>query len=86
MKLDLSVIKNESIVKLEKSLKRIKTSFQDMLALALDTAIHEIDPEKRQQVEVVLNDMLSDEFNKSVMSYTTCMNKASEIVETGLNK
>jgi len=85
MKLDLTVIKNDSVNRLDKSLKSIKNKFQDMLSIALDAAIHEIDSEKRQEVEIVLSDLLNDEFNKFILSYTKCMNKAAELVENGLN-
>ncbi len=84
MKLDLTVIKNESVLKLEKAHKSIKNKFEDMLAIALDAAIHEINQEKRQEVEVVLSDLLNDEFNKYKLAYIKCMNKAAELVETGL--
>ena len=86
MKFDLTVIKNESILKLDKSLKKIKNTFQDMLAIALDAAVHEIDPDKRQEVEIALSDMINDTFNKFSVDYTRTMNRAAEIVDNGLSK
>jgi hypothetical protein len=38
MKLDLSVVKNESVVKFDKSLKAIKKNFENDLFLALSSA------------------------------------------------
>lgn len=84
MKLDLTVIKNESILKLEKAHKNVKNKFEDMLFIALDAVVHEIDSEKRQEIEVILGDLLNDEFNKYKLAYTKCMNKAAELVENGL--
>lgn len=84
MKLDLTVIKNESILKFEKSMTSVANKFMDMLTIGLDTAVHEIDPDKRKEVEIVLSDLLRDEFSRFRMSYVKCMNKASEIVENEL--
>jgi len=86
MKLDLSVLKNESINKLEKAHKSIKNKFEDMLSLCLDAAIYEIDAEKRQEVEVVLSDMINDEFSKLLISYTKCMNKVCDLAVNELGK
>lgn len=84
MKLDLTVIKNESTVKFAKSCKKVRKYFDEMLMIALDTSRQEIDDEKRQQVEIVLGDMLNDEFSKALMSFTKCMNKAGELIENDL--
>ena len=84
MKLDLSVVKNESVVKFEKSLKSIKKHFENNLFLALSSAAYEIDSDKKDQVEVQLQDLLSDELNKSLNSFHICMNKASSLVENSL--
>jgi|GEM_PF-4551642 len=85
MKLDITVIKNESIVKFEKSMKTVKEKFQDMLGIALDAAVHEIDPERRQEVSVVLNDTINDEISKCLLSFTKCMNKCSDLVNNSLS-
>jgi hypothetical protein len=84
MKLDLSVVKNESIVKFEKSLKSVKKHFENNLFLALSSAAYEIDSDKKDQVEVQLQDLLSDELNKALNSFHICMNKASLLVENSL--
>lgn len=84
MKIDITVIKNESVIKLEKSLKSVKQKFNDMLSLALDTAIHEIDNDKRKQVEVVINDMINDESNQLLTKFTHCMNRVSDLVQNEL--
>lgn len=86
MQLDLSVIKNETIVKFEKALTKIKNRYQDMLAIALDAAVKEIDPQKREEVEIVLNELLNDEFRKYGLTFIACLNKASSLVENGLSK
>ena len=85
MKLDITMIKNESMVKFGKSLGKVADSFMDTLAIALNAAIHEIDQEKRKEVEQVLSDMMRDEFGKFNLSYARCMNKASEVIENSLN-
>ncbi len=84
MKLDLTVIKNESAHKFEKALHNLGMKFQEMLSLALDTAIHEIDKDKREQVQCSLDELLHDEFGVYKTSYIRLMNKAGELVETGL--
>lgn len=84
MKLDTTMIKNESILKLTKSLSKVKDKFEEMLSIALDTATYEIDQEKRVEVEHVLSDLFNDQFNKFVLEYTKCMNKASSLIETSL--
>lgn len=84
MKLDLTIIKNESIAKCEKSLKRLKSYFEEMLFIALAASVHEIDNDKKQQVEITLNDLLNDEINKLIISFTGCMNKATNLIENEL--
>ena len=84
MKLDLTVIKNESISKFEKAVEKTNDKFMDMLSLALDTAVHEIDDEARKQVSQVLSDLFHDELSALKNSYAKCLNKASELVENGL--
>lgn len=85
MRLDITMIKNESIVKLDKSLSKVANTFMDMLSIAFATAIYEIDQEKRKEVEVILYDMLRDEFGKFSVSYTRFMNKASDLISSSLN-
>lgn len=84
MKLDLSVVKNESVVKFEKSLKAVKKHFENNLFLALSSAAYEIDSDKKNQVEIQLSDLLDDELNKFLNSFHICMNKASSLVENSL--
>jgi len=84
MKLDLSVVKNESVIKFEKSLKKVRRYFDEMLFLSLSTAAYEIDADKKKQVEVQLQNILDDEFNKSLHSFHICMNKASSLIENSL--
>jgi hypothetical protein len=86
MQLDLTVIKNETVLKFEKSLLKIKNRYQDMLSIALDAAVKEIDPQKREDVEIALNDLLNDELRKYGLSFIACLNKASSLVENGLSK
>lgn len=86
MQLDLTFIKNDTAVKFDKSLTKIKNTYQDMLAIALDAAIKEIDPDKRQDVEMALNDMFNDEITKYHHQFIECLNKASSLVENGLSK
>ena len=85
MQLDLTFIKNETVVKFEKSISKVKDKYLDMLSIALDAAIKEIDPEKRKQVEVCLNDLLNDELRKYSLLFVECMNKSSNLVESGLS-
>ena len=84
MKIDLTIIKNESVSKFEKSICKVGDKFQDMLSIALDAMIHEIDAEKRGEVIIALDDMLRDEFSQYKISFIRCMNKAAELVENGL--
>jgi hypothetical protein len=84
MKLNLSVIKNESTLKLEKAHKTIKNKFDEMLALGLDTAVHEIDSTKREEVEIVVSDMLRDTFNKFEIEYIRCMTRVCDLIESEL--
>jgi hypothetical protein len=86
MQLDLTFIKNETVVKFEKALTRIKTKYQDMLSIALDAASKEIDSEKREEVELALNDLFNDEIRKYGLQFITAINKASSLVENGLSK
>lgn len=86
MQLDLTFIKNDTALKFEKSITKIKTKYQDMLSIALDAAIKEIDPVKRQDVEISLNDMFNDELRKYNLLFVECLNKASNLVENGLSK
>lgn len=85
MKLDLTVIKNESVLKFEKAIAKVGDRFQEMLAIALDTAVHELDKEKVEHVWQALEDLLRDEFSQYKIQFTRCMNKASELVENGLS-
>lgn len=85
MQLDLTFIKNETVVKFEKSLMKVKNKYQDMLSIALDAASKEIDSEKREQVELALNDLLNDELRKYGLQFLSCINKASSLVENGLS-
>lgn len=84
MKLDITVIKNETLLKFQKAMKSTKDKFHDMLSIALDAAIHEIDQDKRQEVGMTVNDMINDEFNRYLTAFTKCMNKASEIIQNEL--
>lgn len=84
MKLDLTIIKNESVIKMEKSMKSVINKFQDMLSIALDATIHEFDQEKRKEVAIVLDDMLRDEVSKYKIEFTRCMNKADDLLQNSL--
>lgn len=84
MKLDLSAVKTESIVKFEKSLKTIRKHFDNNLFIALSTSGYEIDPDKKDQVDIQIKDLLSDELNKALNSFCSCMNKASSLIENTL--
>lgn len=84
MKLDLSVVKNESVIKFEKSLKAVKKHFDNNLFLALSSAAFEIDADKKNQVEEQLIDLLNDELSKALHSFHVCMNKASSLIENTL--
>ena len=84
MKLDLTIMKNESILRFQKYCAKTQDHFHEMLSIALDAAVYEIDKDKRQQVETELMDLFNDEFNKYKMTYTNCINKAARLVEEGL--
>lgn len=84
MKLNLSFIKNESIIKFEKAIKKSKCKFEDMISIALDVAMHEVDEEKRGKVSIMIGDLFNYELSKILISYTKCLNIASEIIENEL--
>lgn len=84
MKLDLTVIKNKSIVKFAKYCKKVRKDFDEMLMIALDTSNKDIDYNKRQLVKIVLDEMLDDEFCKTLWSFTKCMNQVGELIENDL--
>lgn len=84
MKLEIINIKNETAVKFDKSLKSIKNKFFDTLSIALDATVHEIDQEKRKEVEFVIDDMFNDEFNKMKVNFIKLLNKVNDEIEKGL--
>ena len=84
MKLDLTVIKNETVSKFEKTAAKVGDKFEEMVTLALDTMIHEIDMEKAEHVLSSVTDMLRDEFSDYRTRFIRCMNKVAEIIETEL--
>lgn len=86
MQLDLTFIKNEMLEKFDKATLKIKTKYQDMLSIALDAAIKEIDAVKRQDVEIALDDLFNDELRKYNLLFIECLNKASNLVENGLSE
>ncbi|HXK00738.1 MAG TPA: hypothetical protein VNF93_02490 [Buchnera sp. (in: enterobacteria)] len=85
MQLDLTMIKNETLLNFGKSLIKIKSKFEDMLNIALDSATKEINSDKRKEVEIVLNDMLNDEMSKYNLQFISCMNKCTNLIESSLN-
>jgi len=85
MQLNMSCVKNETLVQADKALKTVKKKFDTMLFIALNAAVHEIDAEKRSEVESVVMSMIEDEHNKFNLQYTKLMNKVGDIIESGLN-
>jgi hypothetical protein len=84
MDIDLSLIKNESLVKFDKSLKKVKDKFFDMLLISLNTIAPNIEVEVMQNIELALSDLFNDEANKYKVYFTSALNKASDIVENSL--
>lgn len=86
MKLDLTIIKNESVDKFEKALKSVKNKFGDMLAIALDATIHELNQENRVQVEIAVDDLLNDLFSQFKFQLIGTLNKADDVIQSGMEK
>jgi hypothetical protein len=78
------VIKNETVSKFEKTATKVGDKFEEMVQLALDTMIHEIDMATAEYVLSSVTDMLRDEFSDYRTRFIRCMNKAAEIIETEL--
>ncbi len=84
MRLDLTVIKNETSLKFDKAMDKVADKFIEMLSISLDTASPEIDKEKREHVELALQDLFSDEFNNFKAQFIHTMFKAGDLIENGL--
>lgn len=84
MDIDLTFIKNESVLKLSKSLNKVKDKFFEMLLISLDTMAPNIDDDLKKGIESTLEDLISDEIKKFILSFHGTMNKASIIVESQL--
>ena len=84
MRLDLSIIENEAINNFEKKALKARDKFLDLLSIALDAAVNEIDKDKRERVQLVVEDELDKEVSKCIMIFRGAISRAANQLEERL--